>query len=122
MEELITEYLYHNASTGSVVSDDRTWDLMLQAASYVPIDSQEKPGLDLSLIEDDYDILTELFFGTLSEDGFVPPVLFELNKLNYATAVGKGATISQHRRDKESAELHQSLNPSAETGTPISTP
>lgn len=122
MEELITEYLYHNASAGTVVSDERAWNLVVQAASYIPVDGQKEPGLDVSLIEDDYDTLTELFFGVVSDEGLLAPILFELNKLDYPTAVGKGATISQHRKNQDSAKLHQSLNPSAETTMPTSNP
>jgi hypothetical protein len=91
--KVLENFVYFNGAIGNVLAEEKRWNDLVNCAKFIPVDGQEKIGFDLSLIEDDYDTLIELFFSTSwnrdrneyvdLDNGFKSSQLAKLNRIDY---------------------------------------
>jgi hypothetical protein len=93
-QELVSVYFLHQGAIGSFLMDERGWDLLTQISSILPIEAQKELGFDITVIEEDFDLINNLFFTTsfnsetgeleLNEFGQLDPGLISrLNRLDF---------------------------------------
>lgn len=98
-KDLLYSFIKSNASIGVLLSDEAVWNTMETVAAMLPIMGQEKPGLPLFEIEDDYEQLRSIFFSQCDvingvikvdpDDGFIPSKIADLHQLDYQGDWGK---------------------------------
>ena len=98
-EELVYAFYKTNGGIGSIIADSSYWNTMEKIAKMLPIIGEEKPGINLSSLEEDLSQLTTIFFTqSVDENGdliigdniFEQSLISELHKLDYFDA-GKKA-------------------------------
>jgi hypothetical protein len=115
---LLEEFIYFNASIGSLVSDPKSWKNIEKICTLIPVVPSKTLADYLSYLEDDIDLLTKLFFtdswDTETEDyidgkSFKPSLLSKLNRLDYTGDLGKGILMAGIRKEKELKNLQDEL-------------
>ena len=116
---LIEKFVFANASVAEVVSNDENWALIEGIATILPIVGVPgKTLLDyLHLIEDDYRILCDLFFGenwqgVVGSQEIEPSQISKLHLMDYQGAAGKAVEklreeqtkTTKRKRPKETKE------------------
>lgn len=95
-QQLLQEFLRVNGAVGAAIASPVAWSVITKIAALLPVVGQEKPGLDLSPIEDDTEQLGRIFFTEsayteLIEEGaqIKPSLISGLNSLDYRGDLGK---------------------------------
>jgi hypothetical protein len=127
----LEEFLYHNFAVGSVIASEQGWKTLEELAKLVPVISAngDRTSLNLAELEDDYDMLTLLFFTEdVTEDGVAnsegslkPGLLAKLNHLDQGSLLGKALVTARERKAEVMVSVNQvmtELNPDLETLMP----
>lgn len=98
-EELLASCIEKNYAIGSIIAEDSNWELMTKMAKLLPIEAEEKKGLNISSIENEFEILTKLFISTsideetgavkADDSNFQPGMLARLNGFDFFTVMQK---------------------------------
>lgn len=92
--KVLEAFFLYNGGIGSALLDNSVWTAMVNIAKLCPILGKETIGFDLSVLEDDYETLTTLFFpGQDEEKKLTASVLSELNKLDFNGEMGKALKV-----------------------------
>jgi hypothetical protein len=117
---LLEEFIYFNASIGSLVSDPKSWKNIEKICTLIPVVPSKTLADYLSYLEDDIDLLTKLFFtdswDNEAEDyidgqSFKPSLLSKLNRLDYTGDLGKGILLAGMKKEKELNSLREEIQP-----------
>ncbi|HET8687032.1 MAG TPA: hypothetical protein VFM18_10260 [Methanosarcina sp.] len=116
-EEVLRRLFLVDGQIGSFLKDDKNYTLLKQVCELVPVD-EEDGKLHLEWIEEDYTLLTLLFF-TLSydaekqefseEEKMRKPLLAKFNFVEYDSLVGKLSTETMIQRMKASKPMVEEL-------------
>lgn len=98
-QEIIYYFLKSDLSVGVTISHPEVWSAITKIASLLLIVGNDKPGIKLELIEDDYEQLTQIFITSaeVDENGefvnprtmldsgnwYEPSLVSKLHQLNY---------------------------------------
>ena len=111
---LLEEFIYFNASIGSLVADTKSWKNIERIATLIPVVPNKTLADYLDVLEEDIDTLTKLFFTDSWDtekgdyaDGktFKPSLLSTLNRLDYTGDLGKGILKAGMKKEKELQSL-----------------
>jgi hypothetical protein len=110
-QDILFSFLQHNASIGSVIADNAVWSNIEKLSKLLPVIGEEKPGIDLSLIEDDIPQLLKIFITqSVSEDGnlisgeeevYKPSYISQLHQLDYYGSIRDAAKKLHKMRSEE---------------------
>lgn len=107
-EEVLRRLFLVDGQIGSFLKDDKNYTLLKQLCEIIPID-EEDGKLNLEWIEEDYALLTLLFFTSsydvnkqefLDDEKFRKPLLAKFNFVEYDSLVGKLSTETMITRIK----------------------
>lgn len=109
-QQLLDVFVEHEASIGSILSEESNWRLIESTGKLLPLVGDEE-YLDVSKFEDDYVQICKVFFtdsiksdGTfdLKEgQGFEPSKISKLHQLNYGEQLGKALEKSLEKKEKK---------------------
>lgn len=115
---LLEDFIYFNAEVGSLIANNSSWKTIEKIASMIPVVPNKYLSDYLVLLEDDLDLITQLFF-TESWDkenfnytdgfSFKPSLLSKLNRLDYSGDLGKGILKAGKKKEMEQEEILKSL-------------
>jgi hypothetical protein len=125
--ELVIEKLLEvNGAMGSFLADNKNYTNLKELCKLIPIDEEPKT-LQLEEIEENYALLTLLFFTTSfdyeefkfdnleNDEGFKPSLISKFNFVEYEELVGKMAIKVRIGKMKEQMEAQQKMNAILET-------
>ena len=109
-QELLVDFMKHNAAIGVMVQDKKIWSTMVKAAAMLPVVGQDKPGIDLTRIEDDFEQLCRIFFTESMDetgelDNFRPSLISKLHHFDYGGDLGKAILLLQEDKKAEISAL-----------------
>lgn len=108
---IVENFLRYNGGIGTALTDDNVWVAMEKIAKITPVLGQEEIGFDINLIENEYEILSKLFF-TLNETeetldsnkNIKPSIISTLNYLDFPGEMGKAFKKLREEQEKEDQE------------------
>lgn len=109
-EDLIYAFYKNNARVGNVIADSSNWNIIEKISKMLVVVGQEKPGFEVSEIEDDIAEITRIFFTQdITEDGeliitgepFKPSLISELHQLDYFNSAKKAAKRIMKEAEEE---------------------
>lgn len=116
-EEVLRRLFLVDGEIGSFIKEEKNYTLLKQVCELIPVD-EEDGKLNLEWIEEDYILLTLLFF-TLSydvekkefsnDDKMRKPLLSKFNFVEYDALVGKLSTETMIQRMKASKPMMEEL-------------
>lgn len=84
-KKLLDAYVEHDASIGSIIADDKNWNLLTRACALVP--TSPEGSLDIEEFADDYPAIKRIFFTdgdpTNEEEGFQYGIIARFNDLDF---------------------------------------
>ena len=124
--ELVIEKLLEvNGAMGSFLADNRNYNNLKELCKLIPIDEEPKT-LQLEEIEENYALLTLLFFTTSfdheefkfqnldNEEPFKPSLISKFNFVEYEELVGKMALKVRIKKTKEQMAMREEINKALE--------
>lgn len=124
---LLEDFIYFNASIGSLVSNPSSWKNLEKICTLIPVVPNSTLGDYINILEDDIDLLTKLFFTNswdsekeeyVHGNSFEPSLISKLNRLDYTGDLGKGILKSAMRKEKELQEYQEVTKPQEENSNP----
>lgn len=125
-EQVIEKLLEVNGAMGSFMSDNKNYNNLKELCKLIPIDEEPKT-LSLELIEENYALLTLLFFTTSfdheefkfenldNDEPFKPSLISKFNFVEYEELVGKMAVKVKVKKMKEQMVIQEEINQMLET-------
>jgi hypothetical protein len=115
-EEVLRRLFLVEGSIGSFLKDDKNYTLLKQLCELIPVD-EEGGKLDVEWIEEDYALLTLLFFtlsydigeGEFKDEKMRKPLLAKFNFVEYDSLVGKLSTETTITKLRNSKPLMDEL-------------
>lgn len=116
-EEVLRRLFLVDGAIGSFMKEEKNYTLLKQVCELIPVD-EEDGKLHIEWIEDDYALLTQLFFtlsydeelGEFSDEKMRKPLLAKFNFVEYDSLVGKLSTETTITRLKNSKPLMEELD------------
>lgn len=115
---LLEDFIYYNAEVGSLIANNSSWKTLEKIASLIPVIPNKTLADYLELLEDDLDLITQLFFteswdsekGNYSDGfSFKPSLVSKLNRLDYSGDMGKGILKAGKKKEIEQEEILKNL-------------
>ena len=115
-EEVLRRLFLVDGQVGSFLKDDKNYTLLKQVCELIPVD-EEDGKLNVEWIEEDYPLLTQLFFtlsydeeaGDFGDEKMRKPLLAKFNFVEYDSLVGKLSTETMITRMKNSKPMVDEL-------------
>lgn len=111
---IIESFLKYNGGIGSALADDNVWIAMDKIAKLCPVIGKEDLGFDLELIDNDYGLLSKLFFTQNEQEETLdsskqikPSVISTLNYLDFPGEMGKALKKLRVQQEQEEKEEKQ---------------
>lgn len=116
-EEILRRLFFVDGSIGSFLKDEKNYTLLKQVCELIPVD-EEEGKLNVEWIEEDYALLTMLFFtlsydvesGEFNDEKMRKPLLAKFNFVEYDSLVGKLSTETTIARLKMSKPMMDELD------------
>lgn len=115
---LLEDFIYFNAEVGSLIANNSSWKTLEKIASLIPVVPDKTLSDYLDILEDDLDLITQLFFteswdkeNFIYTDGFSfkPSIISKLNRLDYSGDLGKGILKAGKKKEMEQEEILKNL-------------
>lgn len=126
LDQLMTIFVGQGFATGEVICRDDAWSIMNDIAALLPVHGTDVKGIDLELIEDNDELLADIFLTTSrskdgriwtdGDNGWEPSHICRVNNLNYNGKLLDGYNASQAEREKKTKVL---LSGTAEAVSPV---
>lgn len=120
-EKILESILSFNGRIGNFLAVDKNYNLLVELCKLIPVDEEPK-FLDFTKIENNYELITLLFFSTsynpetgnfdLGDDGitYKPSLLNQFNFVEYEELMGKLALKVHMGKMKENKKMREELD------------